>query len=210
MPVRLDPITLTKPRVWKDGSCKCLMPSWLISWRWQQSKKLITDSMNSSGWTVRSARQQVMPDDHSELVPLLPIPNRTVKRLCADDSAGSRVKVGHRQAIIEKQGLLLVWRRPCVLGGVCRFLTLCKKLLTRSQKLVYTARLRWSQQSKQESKRCLGFLRIIKNIQPISVGVWRRLRNRTRKSSSRKTLNAHENRSEVHFNSVFMSNSRSN
>jgi hypothetical protein len=35
------------------------------------------------------------------LVPLLPIPNRTVKRLCADDSAGSRVKVGHRQAIIE-------------------------------------------------------------------------------------------------------------
>ena len=44
-------------------------------------------------------RQQVMPDDHSEVVPLLPIPNRTVKRLCADDSAGSRVKVGHRQAL---------------------------------------------------------------------------------------------------------------
>ncbi len=40
-----------------------------------------------------------MPDDHSEVVPLLPIPNRTVKRLCADDIAGSRVKVGHRQAI---------------------------------------------------------------------------------------------------------------
>ena len=39
-----------------------------------------------------------MPDDHSKLAPLLPIPNRTVKRLCADDSAGSRVKVGHRQA----------------------------------------------------------------------------------------------------------------
>ena len=46
-----------------------------------------------------SVRQQVMPDDHSEVVPLLPIPNRTVKRLCADDSADSRVKVGHRQAI---------------------------------------------------------------------------------------------------------------
>ena len=43
---------------------------------------------------------KVMPDDHSEVVPLLPIPNRTVKRLCADDSAGSRVKVGHRQATI--------------------------------------------------------------------------------------------------------------
>ncbi len=40
-----------------------------------------------------------MPDDHSEVVPLVPIPNRTVKRLCADDSAGSRVKVGHRQAL---------------------------------------------------------------------------------------------------------------
>src|SRR5437764_12136795 len=46
-----------------------------------------------------SRRHSVMPDDHSEVVPLLPIPNRTVKRLCADDIAGSRVKVGHRQAI---------------------------------------------------------------------------------------------------------------
>ena len=43
-----------------------------------------------------------MPDDHSEVVPLLPIPNRTVKRFSADDSAGSRVKVGHRQAITAK------------------------------------------------------------------------------------------------------------
>ena len=40
-----------------------------------------------------------MPDDHSKLAPLLPISNRTVKRLRADDSAGSRVKVGHRQAL---------------------------------------------------------------------------------------------------------------
>ena len=44
------------------------------------------------------SQQQVMPDDHSELVPPLPIPNRTVKRLHADDSADSRVKVGNRQA----------------------------------------------------------------------------------------------------------------
>ena len=41
---------------------------------------------------------QVMPDDHSELVPPLPIPNRTVKRFRADDSAATSVKVGHRQA----------------------------------------------------------------------------------------------------------------
>ena len=40
-----------------------------------------------------------MLGDHSKLAPLLPIPNRTVKRLCADDSADSRVKVGHRQAL---------------------------------------------------------------------------------------------------------------
>ncbi len=49
-----------------------------------------------------AARRTVKPDDHSEVVPLLPIPNRTVKRLSADDSADSRVKVGHCQAINEK------------------------------------------------------------------------------------------------------------
>ena len=48
--------------------------------------------------TVKQAALQVMPDDYSELVPPLPIPNRTVKRLCADDSAATSVKVGYRQA----------------------------------------------------------------------------------------------------------------
>ena len=50
-----------------------------------------------------------MPDDHSEVVPLLPIPNRTVKRLCADDSADSRVKVGHRQASTAKNAQPIGW-----------------------------------------------------------------------------------------------------
>ena len=50
-----------------------------------------------------------MPDDHSELVPLLPIPNRTVKRLSADDSADSRVKVGHRQALITQKAQQKCW-----------------------------------------------------------------------------------------------------
>ena len=45
---------------------------------------------------------QVMPDDHSKLVPPLPIPNRTVKQLCADDSAATSVKVGYRQACYKK------------------------------------------------------------------------------------------------------------
>ena len=49
------------------------------------------------------ASQPVKLGGHSEVVPLLPIPNRTVKRLSADDSAGSRVKVGHCQAITVKR-----------------------------------------------------------------------------------------------------------
>ena len=49
-----------------------------------------------------TAGRQVMPDDHSELEPPLPIPNRTVKRYRADDSAETSVKVGYRQALILK------------------------------------------------------------------------------------------------------------
>lgn len=66
-----------------------------------------------------------MPDDHSKLVPLLPIPNRTVKRLCADDSAGSRVKVGHRQALTaQKTPVSIDWgfllcRCTILLRGIC-------------------------------------------------------------------------------------------
>ena len=52
-----------------------------------------------------------MPDDHSEVVPLLPIPNRTVKRLSADDSADARVKVGHRQALTASKTPRLVTGR---------------------------------------------------------------------------------------------------
>ena len=49
-----------------------------------------------------------MPDDHSKVVPLLPIPNRTVKRLRADDSAHSCVKVGHRQALTAQTAPVLI------------------------------------------------------------------------------------------------------
>jgi hypothetical protein len=56
-----------------------------------------------------------MPDDHSEVVPLLPIPNRKVKRLCADDSADSRVKVGHRQAIQPRNAQSIDWAFSLVL-----------------------------------------------------------------------------------------------
>ena len=59
-----------------------------------------------------------MPDDHSKLVPLLPIPNRTVKRLRADDSAGSRVKVGHRQALTAQTALQLARVEGVLLWGI--------------------------------------------------------------------------------------------
>ena len=62
---------------------------------------------------------QVMPDDHSDLVPLLPIPNRTVKRICADDSAGSRVKVGHRQALTAQHPQLSKEAGGFVFGEEC-------------------------------------------------------------------------------------------
>ena len=55
------------------------------------------------------SQQPVTPDDHSEVVPLLHIPNRTVKRLSADDSAHSRVKVGHRQASIPQNAQSQDW-----------------------------------------------------------------------------------------------------
>ena len=47
-----------------------------------------------------------MPDDNSEVEPLLPIPNRTVKRFSADDSGHTPVKVGHRQASQKPEGHL--------------------------------------------------------------------------------------------------------
>ncbi|WP_229418231.1 hypothetical protein, partial [Massilia sp. Root351] len=37
----------------------------------------------------------------------LPIPNRTVKRFCADDSAATSVKVGYRQASYIKSPISL-------------------------------------------------------------------------------------------------------
>ena len=57
---------------------------------------------------VQHGEQPFMPDDHSDVVPLLPISNRTVKRVSADDSADSRVKVGHRQALTPRHAP--VWR----------------------------------------------------------------------------------------------------
>ena len=78
-----------------------------------------------------------MPDDHSKVVPLLPIPNRTVKRFCADDSAGSRVKVGHRQALTASNTPSVnrpwgFWRYKCE-GCFLQPLHLCSRRLAARQ-----------------------------------------------------------------------------
>ena len=74
-----------------------------------------------------------MPDDHSELVPPLPIPNRTVKRLCADDSAATSVKVGHRQAFIRKPPLSDLGGGFCFLVSDCRVGIGCAEQQRKSQ-----------------------------------------------------------------------------
>ena len=94
--MRLDPITLINSKLLcqvdafkRRGLKKAVQPL---------KSKLICSMNFDELFNFEQLITQVMPDDHSKLVPLLPIPNRKVKRLCADDSADSRVKVGHCQA----------------------------------------------------------------------------------------------------------------
>ena len=92
-----------------------------------------------------------MPDDHSKLVPLLPISNRTVKRLSADDSAGSRVKVGHRQASNSQNA--------SPLGGAFSLEDI-KNLLKKAQKRDTIESFADRSVAKQGSESCLGSLKI--------------------------------------------------
>ena len=132
-----------------------------------------------------------MPGDHSKLAPLLPIPNRTVKRLSADDSADSRVKVGHRQALTARNAQLSDWAFSLPFSS-CSY-----------QRAV----LKWKESVKCVLHQKIGatiqgfadcsevnlkkFLQDIFNkIQPISVGVWRRIA----KFFGTKKSNAHGNK----------------
>ena len=92
-----------------------------------------------------------MPDDHSKLVPLLPISNRTVKRLSADDSAGSRVKVGHRQASNSPKRLTVRW-------GV--FFRRHKNLLKKAQKRDTMEGFADRSEANKVALSCLGSLKI--------------------------------------------------
>ena len=78
--MRLDPITVSI-----DG--------------WRAWRDLYPDESPMMSGAPRLHFFNLLSGGYSSLEPRLPIPNRTVKRLSADDSAGSRVKVGHRQAI---------------------------------------------------------------------------------------------------------------
>ena len=93
--------------------------------RHDSARRLVRDSVTSSSETMDSSipfrytrrllpdkaaslahqacRQQALSDDHSEVEPRLPIPNRNVKRFCADDSGPAPVKVGHRQTPIHEK-----------------------------------------------------------------------------------------------------------
>ena len=84
----LDPITVRIEhraqfdlRAWRDLFPECLVSSTLI------------------GCVALCAPACRLTGGYSNLEPLLPIPNRTVKRVCADDSVHSHAKVGHRQTI---------------------------------------------------------------------------------------------------------------
>src|SRR3982751_6998832 len=98
--MRLDPITLI--RLPKEPRIRIKVLCQVDAFKIHQADSRLYEFVV----LTTSARQPFMPDDHSEVVPLLPIPNRTVKRLSADDSAGSRVKVGHRQALTAQKAHL--------------------------------------------------------------------------------------------------------
>ena len=105
--MRLDPITLTCRKDVRSGTGAIPLfnrNGTQSKFDIHRSKRVVADSTNLPLHLLTSGcgRFPVKLDDHSEVVPLLPIPNRTVKRLSADDSAGSRVKVGHCQAINKK------------------------------------------------------------------------------------------------------------
>ena len=95
--MRLDPITLhgkyaRQPRAADRQAlpqgCACNPHNPRVTRRAIESQSTKTDTIffQIGLAAPKAARQQVMPDDHSEVEPPLPIPNRTVKRLCADDS----------------------------------------------------------------------------------------------------------------------------
>ena len=74
-----------------------------FSTNFRYTRRLLSDNGSQPRPTRRARRQQALSDDHSEVEPLLPIPNRNVKRFCADDSGPAPVKVGHRQTPIHEK-----------------------------------------------------------------------------------------------------------
>jgi hypothetical protein len=143
------------------------MPSWRIQKTYPWAGYAITEQADLlyefDRLPVWAVRQKVMPDDHSKLVPLLPIPNRTVKRLSADDSADSRVKVGHRQALTVRNAQLVAQPAGLFFCELCCFFVWFivddankkpKIYLTGDKKPVYNLRLSWLQLTTKKRADC--------------------------------------------------------
>ena len=82
--MRLDPITLQIASAIDRIVVECLTT--LRSNVARPTRYLLTELASFAPGDTGAGGQQVMPDDHSAVEPLLPIPNRTVKRRSADDS----------------------------------------------------------------------------------------------------------------------------
>ena len=80
--MRIDRRAQFDLRAWRDLFPECLVSSTLIG---------------RAAFLFLACAACRLPGGYSNLEPLLPIPNRTVKRVCADDSVHSHAKVGHRQ-----------------------------------------------------------------------------------------------------------------
>ena len=98
---------------------------WARPKRWP-SWKLKCLCQNLSTLRATHVPHTVLPlDDHSKVVPLLPISNRTVKHLSADDSGWTSVKVGHRQALIpQTPGAIYLPGGSALLASVFDYSTL--------------------------------------------------------------------------------------
>ena len=85
--MRLDPITLIAEIQFSsqgEDSSYVVLPNILgmkpcDAIKIEQADSYTLQIVNLLGLLTKAANQPVKPDDHSELVPLLPIPNRTVK-----------------------------------------------------------------------------------------------------------------------------------
>ena len=74
---------------------------------------LLPNSVFGGSLLLSAINMQATSDDHSELEPRLPIPNRTVKRLSADDSADYPCESRTSSGTLVKSPVLVNWAFFC-------------------------------------------------------------------------------------------------